>query len=180
MGRQAADRFISGYFKGGSGADGKPLPLNECLRTLKTEVLRAEVSRSEGFLDPRLDNAGGNCDKAFKAICRRAWILHRGHEGGLEDLIQDEIVHANMSVSYPGIVRAWHKHERGQVDHFLAVNGALKICAYDDETVELDEIISTGDNPQIVNTPDSINGKRMIAAASPVIGFARHSSDAGY
>ena len=52
-----------------------------------------------------------------------------------------------MSVSYPGMVRAWHKHERGQVDHFLAVRGAMKICAYDDETRELDEIISAGDNP---------------------------------
>ena len=51
-----------------------------------------------------------------------------------KDVIQDDIVQANMSVSYPGMVRAWHRHERGQVDHFLAVRGALKICAYDDET----------------------------------------------
>jgi dTDP-4-dehydrorhamnose 3,5-epimerase len=70
-----------------------------------------------------------------------------------KDVIQDEIVQANMSVSYPGMVRAWHRHERGQVDHFLAVRGALKICAYDDETGELDEIISTGDNPQMVRVP---------------------------
>ncbi len=48
------------------------------------------------------------------------------------------------------MVRAWHKHERGQVDHFLTVRGTMKICAYDDETRELDEIISTGDNPQVV------------------------------
>jgi len=41
-------------------------------------------------------------------------------------------------------LRAWHRHERGQIDHFLVVRGALKICAYDDETEELDEIISTG------------------------------------
>lgn len=69
------------------------------------------------------------------------------------DVIQDEVDQVNMSVSYPGIVRAWHKHERGQVDHFLAVSGALKICAYDDATRELDEIISTGDNLQIVRVP---------------------------
>jgi dTDP-4-dehydrorhamnose 3,5-epimerase len=79
----------------------------------------------------------------FTEIMRADW----------KDVIQDEVVQANMSVSYPGMVRAWHRHERGQVDHFLAVKGALKICAYDDETGELDEIISTGDNPQMVRMP---------------------------
>ncbi len=76
----------------------------------------------------------------FTEIMRTDW----------KDVIQDEIVQANMSISYPGMVRAWHRHERGQVDHFLVVKGALKICAYDDETKELDEIISTGENLQLV------------------------------
>lgn len=79
----------------------------------------------------------------FTEIMRADW----------KDVIQDEIVQANMSVSYPGMVRAWHRHELGQIDHFLVVRGALKICAYDDETGELDEIISTGDNPQVVRMP---------------------------
>jgi dTDP-4-dehydrorhamnose 3,5-epimerase len=79
----------------------------------------------------------------FTEIMRTDW----------SDVIQDEIVQANMSVSYPGMVRAWHRHERGQVDHFLVVRGALKICAYDGETTELGEIISTGDNPQMVRVP---------------------------
>jgi dTDP-4-dehydrorhamnose 3,5-epimerase len=76
----------------------------------------------------------------FTEIMRADW----------KDVIQDEIVQANMSVSYPGMVRAWHRHERGQGDHFLVMRGALKICAYDDETRELDEIISTGENLQLV------------------------------
>ena len=79
----------------------------------------------------------------FTEIMRADW----------KDVIQDEIVQANISVSYPGMVRAWHRHERGQVDHFLVVRGALKICVYDNETRELVEIISTGDNPQIVRMP---------------------------
>jgi dTDP-4-dehydrorhamnose 3,5-epimerase len=79
----------------------------------------------------------------FTEIMRTDW----------SDVIQDEIVQANMSVSYPGMIRAWHRHERGQVDHFLVVRGALKICAYDDETMELGEIISAGDNPQMVRVP---------------------------
>jgi len=79
----------------------------------------------------------------FTEIMRADW----------SDVIKDEIVQANMSFSYPGMVRAWHKHERGQVDYFLAIRGALKICAYDDEMKELDEVISTGDNLQMVRIP---------------------------
>jgi dTDP-4-dehydrorhamnose 3,5-epimerase len=79
----------------------------------------------------------------FTEIMRSDWA----------DVFQDEVLQANMSLSYPGMVRAWHKHERGQVDRFLVVSGALKICAYDDESKELDEIISTGKNPQVVRMP---------------------------
>lgn len=79
----------------------------------------------------------------FTEIMRKDW----------KDVIQDDIVQANMSLSYPGMVRAWHRHERGQVDHFLVIRGALKICAYDDESSELDEVISAGENPQLVRIP---------------------------
>jgi len=66
---------------------------------------------------------------------------------------EDEIVQANLSITYPGIIRAWHKHEKGQVDYFIVIKGALKICAFDDNTKELDEIISTGENLQVVRIP---------------------------
>jgi dTDP-4-dehydrorhamnose 3,5-epimerase len=69
------------------------------------------------------------------------------------DVFQDEVCQANMSISYPGIIRAWHKHEKGQVDRFLVIRGALKICAYDDQTQELDEVTSAGENPQVVRVP---------------------------
>jgi dTDP-4-dehydrorhamnose 3,5-epimerase len=80
---------------------------------------------------------------SFTEVMRRDW----------PDVFTEEIVQANMSISFPGIVRAWHKHERGQVDCFLVVKGALKICAYDDESAELAEIVSTGESPQIVKMP---------------------------
>ena len=66
---------------------------------------------------------------------------------------EDEIVQANLSISYPGIVRAWHRHLRGQVDYFLVLRGALKICAYDEKTRELAEIVSSGERLQIVRIP---------------------------
>jgi len=70
-----------------------------------------------------------------------------------EILEEDQIAQANFSISYPGIIRAWHRHLRGQTDYFIVIKGALKICAYDEENQELNEIISTGENPQIVRIP---------------------------
>jgi dTDP-4-dehydrorhamnose 3,5-epimerase len=70
-----------------------------------------------------------------------------------KDIFTEEVVQANYSISYPGMVRAWHRHVRGQVDCFVVLKGALKICAYDDKTQELDEIVSTGDNVQVVRIP---------------------------
>ena len=71
-----------------------------------------------------------------------------------KDLLgEDDIVQANFSVTYPGVIRAWHRHRRGQTDYFVVLRGAAKICAYDDETSELVEIISTGMNLQVVRIP---------------------------
>jgi len=78
----------------------------------------------------------------FTEIMRRDW-----------QLLDDELVQANFSISFPGIVRAWHRHLSGQVDCFVVLKGAMKICAYDDETEELDEIVSTGENLQVVRMP---------------------------
>lgn len=71
-----------------------------------------------------------------------------------KDLLDgDQILQTNLSITYPRIVRAWHKHERGQVDYFLVIKGAIKVCAYDDQTQELDEIVLTAQSPQIVRIP---------------------------
>jgi dTDP-4-dehydrorhamnose 3,5-epimerase len=70
-----------------------------------------------------------------------------------EEIFSDKIVQTNMSITYPDIVRAWHKHERGQVDYFTTIKGSAKICAYDEANKELNEIISTGNSIQIVRIP---------------------------
>jgi dTDP-4-dehydrorhamnose 3,5-epimerase len=72
----------------------------------------------------------------------------------------DKIVQANLSLSYPGMIRAWHRHLRGQVDYFVVMKGAMKICAYDDDPKsptkgQLDEIIASSEKLQVVR----INGK---------------------
>ena len=39
---------------------------------------------------------------------------------------------AYYSVSYPEVIRAWHRHKRGQVDYFLCPSGHVRIGIYDD------------------------------------------------
>lgn len=76
-----------------------------------------------------------------------------------EALLDDEwIVQTNVSYSYPGIIRAWHRHHRGQVDYFLVLKGAMKICAYDDRADsptkgKLVEVTSSETKLQIVRIP---------------------------
>jgi dTDP-4-dehydrorhamnose 3,5-epimerase len=71
-----------------------------------------------------------------------------------KDLLnEDRPVQANLSTTYPGIIRAWHRHLKGQTDYFLVLNGTVKICAYDDKTKELNEIVSTARDLQIIKMP---------------------------
>lgn len=80
----------------------------------------------------------------FTEVMRKDWK---------EILKDDNIVQANFSITYPNIIRAWHRHLRGQTDYFTVLKGAIKICIFDEETKELSEIISTGQDLQQVRVP---------------------------
>jgi dTDP-4-dehydrorhamnose 3,5-epimerase len=51
------------------------------------------------------------------------------------------------------VVRAWHRHLRGQVDYFFVARGYAKVCAYDDATGALVEVVLSGDKPQVLRVP---------------------------
>jgi len=64
----------------------------------------------------------------------------------------------NVSQSLPGIVRAWHRHLRNQIDFFTVLKGTVKICVYDNDKESktfgnLVEIISSDEKLQIVKVP---------------------------
>lgn len=82
-----------------------------------------------------------------------------------KELFEDEwMTQVNVSSSYPGIVRAWHKHVRGQVDYFLVLKGAMKICAYEEETGKLAEVIASGEKPTIVRIPGKyLHGTKTVS-----------------
>jgi dTDP-4-dehydrorhamnose 3,5-epimerase len=80
----------------------------------------------------------------FSEVMRKDW----------KDLFgEDAVAQANLSLTYPGVIRAWHRHLKGQTDYFLALKGAIKICAFDEKTQELDEVVSSALNLQLVRVP---------------------------
>jgi dTDP-4-dehydrorhamnose 3,5-epimerase len=66
---------------------------------------------------------------------------------------EDNVLQANFSFTYPDVIRAWHRHVKGQIDYFLALKGLIKICAFDDNTQEVNEIISSSLDLQVVRMP---------------------------
>jgi dTDP-4-dehydrorhamnose 3,5-epimerase len=75
------------------------------------------------------------------------------------DIFGDQwISQANLSQSYPGIIRAWHRHARGQVDYFMVLQGAMKIVAYDGDEKsksfgKMVEVVASEERFQIVRIP---------------------------
>ncbi len=94
-----------------------------------------EISDLKKFVDER---------GSFTEIMREDW----------QDILNAEKpVQSNLSVTFPGVVRGWHRHERGQVDYFVVIKGTVKICAFDEASSELSEILVSGEKLQIVRIP---------------------------
>ena len=60
-----------------------------------------------------------------KNIDERGFLSEILRSDWKEFLREAAIVQFNLSYSYPDVVRAWHRHLRGQVDYFICVDGAV-------------------------------------------------------
>jgi dTDP-4-dehydrorhamnose 3,5-epimerase len=94
----------------------------------------------------------------IKNIDERGFFTELFREDWHTLLKDDKIVQFNLSHSYPNIVRAWHRHNLGQVDYFTCIDGAVKVCAYDDRPHsstfgEIDEIILSRERLALVKIP---------------------------
>jgi dTDP-4-dehydrorhamnose 3,5-epimerase len=95
----------------------------------------------------------------LRGVETRPLIKHADERGFFTELVRqdwigdDSLQQCNFSITYPGVVRAWHRHTRGQTDQFVILQGAIKLCAFDDATAELNEIILTSDVLQSVRIP---------------------------
>jgi dTDP-4-dehydrorhamnose 3,5-epimerase len=95
----------------------------------------------------------------------RGFFAEALREDWKELLGDDRFSQVNISFSYPNIVRAWHKHLRGQVDYFLVLDGAMKICAYEEETGKLVEVIASGRKITLVRIPGKyLHGTKTVSS----------------
>lgn len=75
---------------------------------------------------------------------------------------------AYYSESYPGIIRAWHRHTEGQIDHFVVPHGKVKVGIYDDRDgspsrEELDTYIIGDGNMKAIRIPgDCWHGFKVV------------------
>jgi len=63
-----------------------------------------------------------------------------------------------FSVSYPDIIRAWHRHLQGQIDHFVCPEGKIKVGIYDEREDsptkgELNTFVIGEGNQQVIRIP---------------------------
>jgi len=93
-----------------------------------------------------------------KSVDERGFFAEVLRDDWKDILGDDKIAQANLSISYPGMIRAWHRHKRGQVDYLVVLDGTMKICAYDDKEGsptkgQLAEIITGREKLQLVRVP---------------------------
>lgn len=70
-----------------------------------------------------------------------------------ELLGEDKPLQSNLSINFPNIVKAWHRHMNGQTDYCVVIKGTVKVCIYDETSGELDEIVVSDKRLQIVRIP---------------------------
>lgn len=76
------------------------------------------------------------------------------------------------SMSYPGIIRAWHRHSRGQIDYFICPKGRILVGIYDDRADsptkdELDTFIIGEHNQKVIRVPgDCWHGFKVVGNES--------------
>lgn len=84
------------------------------------------------------------------------------------DLYDPEPAMSYYSLSYPGIIRAWHRHTRGQIDHFICPQGRIKVGIYDEREDsptegELNTFVIGEHNQQAIRIPgDCWHGFKVV------------------
>ncbi|WP_276414218.1 dTDP-4-dehydrorhamnose 3,5-epimerase family protein [Haloarcula halobia] len=88
-----------------------------------------------------------------------------------------------VSESYPGIIRAWHRHCEGQIDHFVVPHGKVKVGIYDnrDESPtqgELNTFIIGNGNMELIRVPgDCWHGFKTLVTRDTLINFPTNLYD---
>lgn len=79
------------------------------------------------------------------------------------EIIDKHIVQSNISISKPGVIRAWHRHERGQIDYIFVLDGKIKVCVFDEVSGEMAEVLCSSDEPLLLRIPGNFwHGYKVI------------------
>ena len=74
------------------------------------------------------------------------------------DTYDEQPTMSYYSMTYPGIVRAWHRHLEGQTDHFVCPKGRIKVGIYDERENsptegELNTFVIGEHNQKVIRIP---------------------------
>ena len=86
---------------------------------------------------------------AKKNLDERGYFAELIRDDWHELLGDDHLLGLSLSYSYPGVIRAWHRHLEGQNDYLVCLSGSVKVCVFDAREKsatkwELDEIVLNG------------------------------------
>ncbi|MCC6446977.1 MAG: dTDP-4-dehydrorhamnose 3,5-epimerase family protein [Armatimonadetes bacterium] len=87
----------------------------------------------------------------------------------VDDPIFEQFAQVYVSMNYPGVVRAWHAHEK-QKDHFACIKGMIKVALYDDREGSptrgtVNEFFIGDNNPMMIKIPIGVyHGYKTIGA----------------
>lgn len=86
---------------------------------------------------------------------------------------------SNVSVQHPGVVKAWHRHQK-QTDFWICVHGHLKVGVHRDDNTAWSTVIGER-NPACVIIPPTLWHGAATVGASPatLLYYVTHEFDAG-
>jgi dTDP-4-dehydrorhamnose 3,5-epimerase len=112
-----------------------------------------------------------------KNLDERGYFAELIRDDWKDFLGDDHLLGLSLSYSFPGIIRAWHKHLEGQNDYIVCLSGCMKICVFDDRKDsptfgELDEIVLNGrERLQVARIVGSCWHGYKILSAEPALVF---------
>lgn len=91
------------------------------------------------------------------------------------DVFEDDLEMSYMSVTRPGVIRAWARHVRGQDDYFVVPHGRIKVGVYDEREDsptrgELDVFYLGEGNMKLLRIPgDCWHGFKVVSEDSATL-----------
>jgi len=129
-------------------------------------IEKAERKGSRGV--PHIDGVQKKYEKVprIDGVQVKQLVMHCDERGGLKEILRsDEPIfqkfgQAYVSITYPGVVKAWHYHKK-QTDYLTVIKGACKETLYDDREGSptkgvINEFFLNEHNPILITVPPGV------------------------